>query len=229
MKKCLLILFCVSSILCSINSFAQQPQFKSKHLVTIRGNFNVPNAVRNRAYRKSFNGIYDLNGIVIINPVSGFIIGAGYKNSQFDIPNKLIAGLRTTYMHFNSIFGRVGYNHYQSDIFFISGAINAGQNFTKFTGVPCIDHKRDKYVYGSFYFEPEAGINFMIEEFFSIGVNVSLNINTKSFDPYFLCLEDFNPYYPEELGKNMMTLNFGFGFTYGIIPKKGVKIDRSIE
>lgn len=216
-------------LLFSISTAIHAQEIKPKHILSFRGNCNVPHAISNKAFRKSFNGVYDLNAMLEVNPFNGFIVGLGYKNTLFDIPAKLIRGLSTTTMQTHSFYGRLGFNYFSTERLFLSGAFNMGECITKFTGVPYAAVKLPKYEYTSLYIEPEAGINFMIEEFFSIGFNVSVNINSKSFDPYFIYLNDFTSYFPNELGKNTVTLNFGFGFTYGIIPHKGIKIDKTIE
>lgn len=189
----------------------------------------VPHPITNGAFKKSFNGIYDVNASFCFNPIAGLIMGTSFKNGLFSIPSNKIAGLNSTKMQLNDAGIKLGYDYFISDIIFFTMAINAGENWTKFTGVSCTDPDRTSFTYTSGYIEPEMNVNFLIEESFAIGATVSYTIIAKPFDPDFICLNNFATYYSNDYKGSTGYFNFGFGFYYGLLRKKSAGPRTSME
>ncbi len=210
----------VPGIIClfllSASCFAQS---EPKHKLNARATCSVPSPIVNRAFTKTFVGVFDINGSVCYNYYGGFFAGGMGKASLLKIPPNKIPNLKTT-MEMYSAGGKIGYDWYVGNKAFLTMAINGGVTWTNFAAVSCYTPADHAFSYKANFIEPELIMNFYIESNFAIGINVSYYMMDKAFDPYFLCLNDHKPYRDYELGGPTTYLDFGFGFFYGFSKRK---------
>jgi hypothetical protein len=191
-----------------------------KFLINPRCFVAVPHPLMDKALRNSFIGIYDFNPSLNINPFGGFEIGAAYKHTAMSIPANKIPGLQKTRMILNNVGIRMGYDQYYSKTVFFSYFLNFGESFASFKGVPCATPMEGGYKYSAIYLEPEFSVNFLIEDFFAIGICASFNYSEHIFNPSSICLNDYASYLNSDMKYPTGLLNVGFGFFYGFQKKK---------
>lgn len=201
------------------------PAPKQYYLFSPRISVTVPHPMGNKAFRKSFVGIYEFSGGLNINIFKGFFIGATYKNGLLKITENKIADFNAS-MTINNAAIKVGADIFVGDrnrIIF-SAAMSAGQNYTNYTGLvrkkpgdsPAITS------YSTSYLEPEVNMFFLIESDFGIGATLSYSIFNKEFNPHELGLSDWTNFDNENPGKTRY-LSFGFGFYYSFLKKGKAK------
>lgn len=216
-KKSLVVFFLTALF---ISSYSQETVKPNRYLLSPRFFCGVPHPLANKALRNTFVGIYDINPSLNISPFAGFQMGIAYKHSLLTIPANKIAGLQETGMNLNNAAIRFGYDHYSTKTIFISYFLNFGQSYTSFRGVPVTDPRPEGYKYSSLYFEPEISVNFLIEDFFAIGICASFNYMEHKFDPAFISLDDYATYLASDYRNPTGILNVGFGFYYGFSKQK---------
>jgi len=200
-------------------SLSAQEQPNAKYKFNARATCSVPSPVVNRAFKKTFTGIFDINTSGCYNYYKGLFVGVLGKASLLKVPPNKIPNLNTT-MELYSAGGKVGFDYYITNSAFLTMAINGGINRTKYSSVECYTPVDYEFKYKTKFIEPEMIINFFIEGNFAIGINVSYMMMDKAFDPYFLCLDDHAAYRDFELGGPTTFLDFGFGFYYGFSGRK---------
>lgn len=196
--------------------FSQESEKLSPHPISIRASVNIPKVVANKAFRKSFNGVMNLNASVCFKTFSSFNAGLNYSFSQFDIPPVKIAGLRTE-LRVNNYGMKLCYDKYFSPKYFATFGANAGINMAHFIRDTCAKtptHPIERS-YNVGYIEPEFTLTFYVEPNFAIGFNLSYMMYMKEFDPYAICLNQFAAYEPNDMKGNTGHINFGFGFYIG--------------
>jgi hypothetical protein len=194
----------------------------SPYRLSVRVNTLIPHPVSNGAFRRSFNGVYDLTGSVNLEVFQGFNVGVMYKNALFITPANKIPGLNTK-EQYNAAGLRLGYDYYVTRIAVFSGCLNVGQCYMKSEDVIVLQPSPyiQQYDQG-FYIEPEVALSFYTEDNFAIGFNVSYEIITNQFNPYALALEQHNSYSASDLNGYTQNFSIGFHFVYTFW-KKGKK------
>ena len=203
-------------LVCNKLIFAQD---KILYRLSARVSCTIPNPTSNAAFRKSFNGVYELNGSFNYHIFQSIGIGLVVKNGLFSVPMSHLGELNTK-AEINNWGGRFSYDHFFSDLTMFSASLNIGKNFTKYTSVICAHPSNDPHKFSENYFEPELNIYFFIEKSLAFGVNISEVIIGNSFDPYAICLNEFQPFSTNELLGITSYLNFGFNVYYGFVERK---------
>lgn len=234
MRYFLLIFFCCFNFIFSAysqdeneNTYSSEieesaPAKKVFYLLSPRVSVTVPHPMSNKAFKKSFVGIYEISGGLNLMLYKGLFIGGTYKNGLLKITENKIADYNAS-MSINNYGIKLGGDFYlgEKNRVIFSTAITAGQNNTKYSGLVCKNPldvpKIDRY--SSRYVEPEINMFFLVESNFGIGLTLSYSIFDKNFDPYELCLNDWASYSKDNPG-NTRYLSFGFGFYYSLIRKK---------
>lgn len=201
----------------SLSTFGQQPD--TRHRFNARATCSVPSPIVNRAFKKTFIGVFDVTTTAAYNYYKGLFVGGVGKATLLKIPPNKIPNLTTT-MEMYAAGGKLGYDLYVGNNAFLTMGVNAGMNWTKYSSVSCYDPVDYPFKYETYFIEPELIMSFFIENKFAVGINVSYNMMQKSFDPYFLCLDDHAAYRDYELGGPTTYLDVGFGFYYGFSKRK---------
>ena len=216
----------------SLSSFAQDepepfensavdenpPRQKQYYLFSPRVSITVPHPLGNEAFKKSFVGIYELNGGINLMLFKGFFAGLNYKNGLLKITENKIPDYNAS-MLMNSVAVKVGSDFYvgYKNTILISGALSLGENYTKYSSFISKDPKKQPLITGfkSTYIEPEVNMFFLIEANFGIGATVTYSVIKRNFDPYELCLNEWAQF-PKDNSGSIRYLSFGFGFYYGL-------------
>jgi len=195
---------------------------KEYYFLSPRVSVTVPHPMGNKAFRKSFVGIYEISGGLNIMLYKGLFLGATYKNGLLKITENKIADYNAS-MAINNIGLKIGGDFFigeQNKIIF-SGSITGGQNYTKYSGLVCRKPTETPKIkaYTASYIEPELNLFFLVEQNFGIGLTVTYSIFNTEFNPYDLCLNDWASFDKENPGRTQY-FSFGFGFYYSLIKKK---------
>ncbi|OFY87896.1 MAG: hypothetical protein A3F72_03230 [Bacteroidetes bacterium RIFCSPLOWO2_12_FULL_35_15] len=198
---------------------------KQFYFLSPRVSVTVPHPMANKAFKKSFVGIYEITGGLNVMYYKGLFIGASYKNGLLKITENKISDFNAS-MKLNNIALKLGVDSYlgEDNRVVFSSAVSVGQNWTKYSGLHTKDQTKHPALteYKSIFVEPEINLFFLVESNFGIGATLSYSIFDKNFDPYELALTDWTSFQNVEPGSTSY-LSFGFGFYYSLIPKKKQK------
>lgn len=186
----------------------------------------VPHPVSNKAFRRSFTGIYDIHAGFSAEMLKGFTLGVDYNNQLWKTPDNKIPGLNS-YAQFNEAGLRVGYQIMGGPTTMYYAGFTGGRAFIKYSGLSYQNQNPNsstvlpdpKTNYNSTYLEPELGVLFFTEGNFAIGLTVSWVFYDYVFDPYALYLNQHKAYQDSDLKGQMQQFNFGFSVTYGFKKK----------
>lgn len=194
------------------------PAPKQYYLLSPRVSVTVPHPMSNRAFHKSFVGIYELSAGLNAYVYKGIFVGGTYKAGLLKITENKIADYNAS-MYINNVGLKAGTDAYLGDrnrIIF-SAAVTAGKNWTHYGGLVAKEPGRIIPTrYNCIYAEPEINLFFLIESNFGIGVTVSYSIFDHTFDPYALALNDWAQFSKVNTGSTQY-LSFGFGFYYSLL------------
>lgn len=186
---------------------------------TTHANGAIPHAMNNKAFKRSFTGIYDITASFNVRLFSGFSAGIAGRFAEFKTPDNKIPGLNT----YGQIYGgglRLAYYHYISENNVLFAGITGGRANIHYFGLSCQNPSEPlQTLYSSTYLEPEAGIMFYVEGNFAIGVQLSYSAYDYVFDPYAICLNQHKAYLDTDLVGGTQNLNLGFGLTYSFLRK----------
>lgn len=198
---------------------------KQYYFLSPRVSVTVPHPMANKAFKKSFVGIYEITGGLNIMYYKGLFIGVSYKNALLKITENKISDFNAS-MKLNNIALKLGVDSYlgENNRVVFSSAVAVGQNWTKYSGLHTKDPTKHPALteYKSIFVEPEINLFFLVESNFGIGATLSYSIFDKNFDPYELALTDWTSFQNIKPGSTSY-LSFGFGFYYSLIPKKKQK------
>ena len=210
--------FCLIGIL---NGVGAQENPASKYRMHLKLTGNVPHPVTNKAFRRSFIGVYDLALTYRLNIFAGFQAGIQGKHSMWKVPDNKIPGLNTV-AQFNGGGLSIGYNHILGEVAVLYGEVNAGVMQVTYRGVS-YDSLPDNFQteYTINYGEAEFGAFFYTEGSFAIGMQTSFMFTNYQFDPYKLALDNHKAYLPGDLNGNVVTFRLGFSVYYSFLKQKG--------
>lgn len=215
----ILLAFCLIGIL---NGVGAQENPAKKYRMHLKLTGNVPHPVSNKAFRRSFIGVYDLALTYRLRLFSGFAAGIQGKHSLWRIPDNKIPGLHTV-GQFNGGGISLAYDHILGEVAVLYAELNAGQMQVSYFGVSydsMPDNYQTKYLVK--YGEAEFGAYFYTEGSFAIGMQTSFLFTDYEFDPYKLALDNHKAYLPEDLNGSVVTFKLGFSVIYSFNERKGV-------
>lgn len=226
MRQLLLIVFAL--LLLSDLLPAQPPTEVLPYRMFVRLEGNVPHGLSNKAFRRSFTGVYDAQLATGVEVFAGFSIGAAFRNSLWKTPDNKIPGLNTQ-MHCNSIGLRLGYDKRISRTAVAYASLTVGQTFARFTGLAFdqgtsqadLNSVVDQYRYNAI--EPQIGAYFYTEGNFAIGLQAGVVFTNFNFDPYKLLLDQQKAYIESDLDGNLAQFNIGIHIQFGFLKKQGAQ------
>jgi hypothetical protein len=189
---------------------------KANNLFSTRGSFTVPNPISNKAFKKSFIGIYQVNGCLNLALYKGLFIGVVFSDALFQIdkniiPNKTYA--KQPYMNVYNAGIKVGGDFYigEKNRIIFSADVSVGQSYVKYSSFSCKDATKKIAVtdYKSPFVGSEISMIFLVEPNWGIGPTIGYSLIKRSFNPYDLCLDDWSGYSQNSSGA---TQYFNFGF-----------------
>lgn len=189
---------------------------KANNLFSTRLSFTVPNPTSNKAFVKSFVGIYQINGSMNMALYKGVFIGVTFSNALFQvsknvIPNKTYA--KQPFVNTYNAAVKIGGDWYigENNRIIFSADVSVGQSFVRYSAFVCKDPSKNIEITGfkSPYGATEVSMIFLVEPNWGIGPTISYSLINRSFDPYELCLEDWASYSKSNPGATQY-LSFGF-------------------
>jgi len=200
--------------------FCVYSQKSVKH--SISGDFKLPSALSNRAFKSTSDGVADLS-IVYQNPfIKGFGLGAGFSflylkinEFAFSFPGRQIEGEVKRYAPFGKIF----YQRKINSQFLLDFGTKIGYSFFDYSSSFCTEMNIDSKDQGLFI-EPSIGLHMFAQENFSIGLVLAYGVNSVQFSPSSLCLSSFPGYDQSDYDGNSNVLSIGFSFS-AFLKQKG--------
>ena len=191
------------------------------HRMHLKLTGSVPHPVTNKAFRRSFIGVYDMALTYRIRLFDGFAAGIQAKHSLWRIPDNKIPGLHTV-GQFNGGGLSLGYDYKIGEVAMLYAEVNAGRVQVHYYGVSydsLPENFQTNYMIN--YGEAEVGAYFYTEGSFAIGVQTGFMFTNYAFDPYRLGLDNHKAYLPEDLNGKVVTFKLGFSVVYSFLKMKG--------
>src|SRR4051812_1074931 len=180
----------------SPNTPSYEPLQKDHYWFNPHVSVGVPNPMNNRAFRKNFAGVYEINAGMDITVFKGVFVGFGYKNATLKVRGLL--GTQNFHyeplMKINNAGIRVGAKTFigAKNRIIYSISFMLGETWTHYKDLRCKDSTMAPPLtkYSTSYIEPEMSLYFLVESNFAIGATVSYGVYRKDFDPYEICLNE---------------------------------------
>lgn len=216
-----LLVFIFSCLLLSLG--AQNTNGKSPFRMSIRASGTVPHPLgTNKAFKRSFTGIYDVSAHCNFQIFHGFQVGIGYRHNLWKTPDNKIPGLNTyAQSHHGSL--RIGYDHVMSETAVAYCGIAAQLGQMHFYGIsyePDSMHVPLQTRYDYRGIETDAGVYFYTEGNFAIGIEGSVTFTNFKFDPDKLYLDQHKAYIASDYEGKVAQLNIGFSLVYSFWKSK---------
>lgn len=214
-------IFWVAMVFCIFNTAYAQENPTVNHRLQLKFNGNVPHPVSNKAFRRTFIGIYDMSLSMRVKLFSGFSAGIEAMHSKWKIPDNKIPGLHTV-SQFNGAGVSISYEYPTGEVGVLYATVNAGVAQNRYYGLS-YDSVPDNFQTEYFinYGEIEFGAFFYTEGNFAIGMQTSMMFTNFAFDPYKLSLNEHKAYIASDLEGKVKTFNLGFSVVYCFAEKKG--------
>lgn len=199
------------------------PALKKEYYVfSPRVQIMVPHPISNKAFRKTFVGVYEVTAGLNIMVFKGAFIGVVGKTGAFKVTENKIPDMEAN-MQFHNAGIKVGTDMFVGDKnrMIFSAAVTAGKNWTYFNSFNAKTANTPDPIKGfnTSYVEPELNLYFLVEPNFGIGATLSYSFWNQQFNPYALNLNEWAQFDKENPG-NIQHLSFGFGFYYSFLKKK---------
>ncbi len=204
-----------------ISGVGAQDNPASNHRMHLKLTGNVPHPVANKAFRRSFIGVFDLALTYRITLFDKFSAGIQAKHSLWRIPDNKIPGLHTVgQMSGGGV--SIGYDYPLTEVTVLYAELNVGQMKTYYYGVS-YDSLPENFQteYMIKYGQAEFGAYFYTEGSFAIGIQSSVMFTDYEFDPYKLALDNHKAYTASDLNGSVATFNLGFSVIYSFLERKG--------
>jgi hypothetical protein len=204
MKKYFLIVVLQSYIF----TYAQAPEPKLKK--TIRGEFQLPRALSNRAFTQVFSGVFNSGISFNLGFQKKYNAGIYYCFTQyqifpryFDQPHTIqsnhTAGIKLTY----DLLSEKG---------IFSPHITGGYNFIQYSRIKCKQQEPAEKEYFTFNLGGGLTYNFLIDdEWTGAGFTIGYNFLNHTFNPDAVCLNEWYTF--DDSAKQGFQQNIYFGFS----------------
>ncbi len=189
--------------------------------MSIRAYATVPHSLSNKAFRRSFTGIYDVVVAFNYQLFHGFNAGFQYRTNEWKTADNKIPGLNT-YAQGHHVGLRVEKDFILSETSTAYVGIAAEDGLVKYFGLtfsPGTDLSTLKKIYYFHTIEFETGAFFYTEGDFAIGMHASVVMTNYKFDPYSIHLDQHKAYIPSDLNGTWSHLDVGFIVVYSFFRK----------
>lgn len=239
-------IFSLLSVLATVGAFAQEeqpaadsvgldvieyepmiPRSRINYLYTPRVSLTVPHTLGNSSFKKTWLGIYEVNGSMNLGVYKNFYAGVVFKNGLLKINPKKVPNYNKVNgvqgevagMVMNAAAVRLGGDFYinEKNTGLFTFSIAAGQNSVRYTNLAYKDQNNPPEItsFKAIYVEPEVGIYLFVDRNFALGFELLYTYIDKTFDPYKLALNQWAPYSKTNSGATNY-LSLGFGIYYGL-------------
>lgn len=184
--------------------------------MSVRASANIPHSFSNKAFRRSFTGIFDVAANFNYQIFHGFNIGLQVRFNQWKTADNKIPGLNT-YAQANHGGIRIGYDLVRSERSTAYFGLSAEQGMIHYYGLSIlpgtdISSLQKEYFYHAI--SVDAGIYFYTEGNFAIGMNTSGVFTNYHFDPYSIFLNQYKAYTASDLDGTWGYIDVGFTLVY---------------
>jgi hypothetical protein len=200
---------------------AQNLNGKNPFRMSIRAAGTVPHPMSNKAFQRSFTGIYDVAASFNVQVFQGIQVGIQYQHNLWRTPDNKIPGLNTYGQSHHGGF-RVGYDHVLSETavgYFAFSALSGRMRYYGISYTPDTSHVPLETSFTYRTYEVEAGVYFYTEGNFAIGLHISSQFTNFKFDPYKLYLDQHKAYIASDLNGKVSMFNFGFSLVFSFLKK----------
>ena len=213
-----------ASILClffavflSLTSFAQiKPKLKLKK--TIRGEFQIPVGISNKAFTSTFSGV--INTGLSFN-LEGIHLAAGgfYSFSQFQIFPKFIDDPHTI-LSIQTCGIKLYYNNLTSTGNGMwSPYIAPGYSWLDYSRIQSKHHAPGVTKLSTMSLNVGAAYNIMLDEWTGVGFTIGYNMVNHVFHPYDVCLDEWYSYTEGQKKGILQNLVAGFSVYFDLAKK----------
>lgn len=217
MKKCISILF----LIFNFSFLIIHAQTKSKLKKTIRAEFQLPRPTWNKAFTKTFSGVFN-SGVSLSVGGKHFSAGGFYSLTEYQVFPKYeddphviqinhTAGIKLHY----DILTSTG-----SGIF--SPFIAPGYSWINYTRIDCKMQSHPAYdtQTSAAGVNVGAAYNIMIDDWLGVGFIIGFNMIDHVFRPENVCLDEIGiQFAPEDTKGSFKNIFFGFSFYYDLARK----------
>lgn len=215
----LLPVFLFSNSLC-----AQEHQKKLADYV-IAGNFSIPAIVSSQMFRKSFDGIFEVNMSISRHFGGNFFAGLGYQTYNFENDDSLQYAYYNanisydTHLKGNGIFLRLSQSRFFNKTGYLSYGANLGYMFSQYRNVNAdtsvYNQPYGAQMFNAPYVQPEFSINFIVDKTLSFGMILSYTTLFSTFNPK---APRFNQFKMVNSASNQYVMSwFNFGFSFNVL------------
>ena len=189
---------------------------KANNLFNTRLAFTVPNPISNKAFNKSFIGIYQVNASMNMALYKNIFIGVAFSDALLQISKNIVPNTTYAKQPFMNVYNaavKLGSDFRLGDKnrIILSTAILVGQSYVKYSSfvskVPTENIQITNFK--SLYGEAEVNMIFLIEPNWGIGPSISYSLIKRNFNPFELALDEYTSYSSNSSGA---TQYFSFGF-----------------
>lgn len=189
--------------------------------MSIRACATVPHSMSNKAFRRSFTGIYDVTASFNYQVFHGVNVGLQYRTNEWKTPDNKIPGLNTYAQgHHGGL--RVEYDVPTGPTSVAYVGLMAEEGMVKYFGLsfsPGTDLSDLKKKYYFHTIELETGVFFYTEGSFAIGVHGDCVFTNYKFNPYSIHLDQHKAYIASDLNGTWSHLDIGFVLVYSFFRK----------
>src|ERR1019366_6665991 len=180
---------------------------KTNNLFSARLSFTSPNPISNKAFNKSFVGIYQVDGSMNMSLYKGIYVGVAFSYASLKINKNLTGAMynvgltpaqtneANASMSIYNAAIKIGGDFYigEKNRMILSPAISVGQSYVKYSSFVCKDSAKHIQItdFKSPYVQTDISMIFLIEPNWGIGPTISYSLIKRNFDPTELCLEDW--------------------------------------
>ncbi|HTL83219.1 MAG TPA: hypothetical protein VL651_16005 [Bacteroidia bacterium] len=190
--------------------------------MSIRAAATVPHSLSNKAFRRSFTGIYNITAGYYYQVFHGFEAGLQFEHSLWKTADNKIPGLNTYAQTFHGGI-RVGYDRVVGTNSVAFVGISFMEGMIKFYGLSIqsgtdLTNFRSHFNYNQVC--ADAGVFFYTEGSFAIGIHFGADFSNYHFDPYSIFLNQHKAYVASDLNGTFAQLNVGFSVVYSFDSNK---------
>jgi hypothetical protein len=218
-KRALFLFLAIFSLFVSL--VAQNKEKDIPFRMSVRAYATVPHSLSNKAFRRSFTGIYDVAASVNYQVFHGINVGLLYHINEWKTADNKIPGLNT-YAQANHGGICLGYDFIMSETSTAYISIGAEEGIIKYFGLVIasgtdVSNLKKKYDFHTLDFE--TGAFFYTEGNFAIGIHSAFIFTNYQFDPYSIHLDQHKAYIATDLNGTWSHFDIGFNVVYSFWKK----------
>lgn len=194
----------------NVTAIAQQ---RTELKPSIKGAFNLPIVVGNKAFQDIMKGVIDvdINGQYPLK--SGLAFGLGGKVNYFEANDNALTPYITKGSALGwSIYAKAGWEKMLGENTFADMGLNIGFTNMGYDSRQCEGTQKTS----GFYLEPKASLYIFATGQLAFGLLLGYQLQFQSFGQEQLCLDELPRHTPEDAEGNLGFITIGLGFSAGL-------------